>query len=136
MDAAVKARRTMTQTGRSTDRPATVASIDAYIEAAAPAVRAHLQAIRDEVRRVVPAATETISYQLPAFRLARVFFYFAAFKHHIGVYPPVRGDADLQAELHRYRGPKGNLKFPLTEPLPLELIGRVAVVLAGEVGGR
>lgn len=111
-------------------------SIDAYIAAAPPEVQGRLQAIRAEVRRRVPGAVETISYQLPAFRLARVFFYFAAFKHHIGVYPPVRGDAALQAELQPYRGPKGNLKFPLSEPLPLELIGRVAEVLAGEFGGE
>lgn len=107
-------------------------SIDEYIAAAAPEVREPLQEIRGIVRRLVPSAQETISYQLPSFKLGRVFFYFAAFKRHIGVYPPVRGDSRLQRDLERYRGERGNLKFPLSEPIPYELIGRVALALSQE----
>jgi hypothetical protein len=44
----------------------------------------------------------------------------------------VRGDPELQNELLPYRGDKGNLKFPLREPIPYELIGRVASALARE----
>ncbi len=79
---------------------------------------------------VVPEAVETISYQMPAFRLKRIFFYFAAFKKHIGVYPPVSGDDDLMQALLPYRNDKGNLKFPLDQPMPYDLIGRVAEALA------
>jgi uncharacterized protein YdhG (YjbR/CyaY superfamily) len=113
-----------------------IADIDAYIESKSPDVRDILERIRQVVRRAVPAATETISYQIPAFKLERVFFYFAAFKKHIGVYPPVRNDPELQNELLPYRGDKGNLKFPLREPIPYELIGRVASALAREYSGR
>ena len=60
------------------------------------------------------------------------FFYFAAFKKHIGIYPPVTQDAQLIQELAPYRGEKGNLSFPLGEPLPIDLIGRVAVALSRE----
>ena len=69
---------------------------------------------------------------MPAFKLDRVFFFFAAFKTHIGIYPPVKGDPALQKELLPYRGEKNNLKFPLDEPIPYELIGRVAVALSRE----
>jgi uncharacterized protein YdhG (YjbR/CyaY superfamily) len=62
---------------------------------------------------------------MPAFALDGDLIYFAAFKKHIGVYPPVRGDEKLSKELSRYRGEKGNLKFPLDEPIPYELITRV-----------
>ena len=62
---------------------------------------------------------------MPAFALDGNLIYFAAFKKHIGVYPPVRGDEPLSKELSRYRGEKGNLKFPLDEPIPYELITRV-----------
>ncbi|MBN1922490.1 MAG: DUF1801 domain-containing protein [Anaerolineae bacterium] len=109
-------------------------NIDAYIAAAAPEVRDILEEIRRIVKTQVPEATETISYQVPAFRLKRVFFYFAAFKTHIGIYPPVKGDEALQQALHPYRGEKGNLKFPLNQPLPYELLGRVAAALAQENG--
>ena len=55
---------------------------------------------------------------------------FAAFKKHIGIYPPLQNDRVLMNELPPYRGEKGNLKFPLNEPLPYELIERVVVALA------
>lgn len=35
-------------------------------------------------------------------------------------------------ETARFRGPKGNLSFPLKEALPLELIGRVPQALAAQ----
>lgn len=63
-----------------------------------------------------------------------MFLYFAAFKNHIGVYPPVKGDAKLEKELEQYRGEKGNLKFPLSKPIPDELIARVAKALARAYG--
>ncbi len=102
---------------------------------AEPAVRARLEGIQAEVERRVPAAERCVSYRMPAFRRGRVFFYFAAFKRHIGVYPPVGGPPELLARLAPYRGPKGNLSFPHAEPLPLELIGDVAEAL-GEQYGR
>lgn len=71
---------------------------------------------------------------MPAFRGRRIFFYFAAFRKHIGIYPPLTQDADLIAELAPFRGPKGNLSFPLDRPLPLDLIGRVAMALYQEYG--
>lgn len=111
------------------------ATHDAYYDAAAPPARPRLDAIQAEVERRVPGAVRCIAYGMPAFRLpepkGRVFFYFAAFKQHIGVYPPV-DDAALLAELTPWRGPKDNLIFPLKDPLPIDLIGRVAQALAGQ----
>ena len=51
--------------------------------------------------------------------------YFAGFKSHIGLYPPVRGNAALEKAVAKYAGPKGNLQFPYDEPLPLALITRI-----------
>lgn len=113
------------------DRPK-FSSMDEYIASAPVEVRRILEDIRRVVKERVPEATETISYQLPAFRLGKVFFYFAAFKKHIGIYPPVKGDTNLQEALLPYRGEKGNLKFPLDQPMPYELIGRVASALSRE----
>ena len=109
--------------------------IDDYIAAAAPAAQPILTRIRAAVREAVPDATECISYQMPALRVRKVFFYFAAFKKHIGIYPPVKGSATLQKRLAPYRGPKGNLQFPLDEPMPYALIAQVAKTLAREYGG-
>ena len=67
------------------------ASIDDYISAFPPAVQSALQQVRQAVRNAAPDAQEAISYRIPAFRLNGVLVYFAAFKKHVGFYPPVRG---------------------------------------------
>ena len=100
-------------------------AIDAYIAAQTPEARVILRKIRATVRAAAPGAQETISYRIPAFALHGALVYFAAFKHHIGFYPPVRGDAALQRAVAGYAGPKGNLKFPLDEPIPYGLITRI-----------
>lgn len=111
-----------------------IQTVEQYIAQVPPDVRETLEEIRRLVKQLVPGAVETISYQLPALRLDKTFFYYAAFKHHIGVYPPVTGDEALQRDLAPYRNEKGNLRFPLSEPIPFDLIGRVAVALAQERG--
>ncbi len=82
----------------------------------------------------MPEAERTVSYNMPAFKLGKTFLYFAAFKNHIGIYPPVTADASVIAASARYRGPKGNLSFPHTESLPLELISKAASALAAQYG--
>ena len=108
---------------------------DDYFEGLPPASRERLERIQAEVLARLPDAQPCIGYQMPAFRHKKIFFYFAAFKQHIGIYPPLRAPAELVAELAPWRGPKGNLSFPLKDELPLDLIGRVAVALAQQVSG-
>ena len=98
--------------------------VGAYIAAQPASVRAILTKIRATVRKAAPKATEKISYRMPAFFQDGVLIYFAAFKSHIGIYPPVR-DATLAKRLAKYAGPKGNLRFPLDEPIPYALITRI-----------
>ena len=77
------------------------------------------------IKNAAPGAQETISYKIPAFRLNRILVYFAAFKNHIGLYPPVKGDAKLVKAISAYAGEKGNLQFPLDQPIPYGLIERI-----------
>jgi uncharacterized protein YdhG (YjbR/CyaY superfamily) len=107
-----------------TDRTAP-RTIDEYIAAFPPEVQSILKKIRSTIKEAAPQAKEKISYKIPAFTLDGDLIYFAAFKKHIGIYPPVRGDAKLIKELSRYRGEKGNLKLPLDEPIPYALISRL-----------
>jgi uncharacterized protein YdhG (YjbR/CyaY superfamily) len=100
-------------------------SIDEYIAAFSPDVQAILQQVRQAVHRAAPEAQEIISYQMPAFKLNGVLVYFAAFKKHIGFYPPCKGDARLEKAASPYAGEKGNLRFPLDQPIPFELIERI-----------
>jgi uncharacterized protein YdhG (YjbR/CyaY superfamily) len=107
---------------------------EAYFDSVPPAVRSRLSTIQSTVESLIPEASRCISYRMPAFRTQLVFFYFAAFKKHIGIYPPVKGEAALIQELAPYRGEKGNLSFALDRPLPIELLGRVAIALHREHG--
>ncbi len=108
-----------------TNSRSTPANVDEYIATFSPEVQAVLQQVRQVVRRAAPAAQEVISYQMPALKLNGVLVYFAAFKKHIGFYPPIKGDARLEKAASPYAGEKGNLRFPLDKPIPLDLIERL-----------
>ena len=108
------------------DRTPPPTTIDEYIARASPDVRPILETIRATIRTEAPEAHEVISYGMPAFRLNGILLYFAAFRHHIGMYPPVSGDATTEKALRPYAGPKGNLRFPLDQPMPYGLITRIA----------
>ena len=107
----------------ATKRPAP-ATIDEYISGFPPEVQVVLQQIRQAVQSAAPEAEEAISYQIPAFKQNGVLVYFAAFKNHIGLYPPVKGDTELEKAVAPYAGEKGNLRFPLNRSIPFDLIER------------
>jgi len=109
-------------------------SHDDYLAGQAAEVRSRLEQIQKEIERSVPGATKTIGYNMPAYAKGQNFIYFAAFKRHIGIYPPVTADRQLIEETQALRGPKGNLSFPHSAELPLSLIGRVAAALASQYG--
>jgi uncharacterized protein YdhG (YjbR/CyaY superfamily) len=98
------------------------ATVDEYIAQFEPSVRAILTKVRAAVRTAAPDAVEVISYRMPALKQNGVLVYYAAFKGHIGFYPPIKGDAKLEREASPYSGEKGNLRFPYTEPIPYKLI--------------
>ncbi len=108
-----------------TGQIATPKNIDEYIAMFSPDVQAILKRIRLTIKQAAPEAQETISYKIPAFTLNGILVYFAAFKKHIGFYPPVRGDAKIEKAISPYAGEKGNLKFPLDQPIPHGLIERI-----------
>jgi uncharacterized protein YdhG (YjbR/CyaY superfamily) len=108
----------------------TFATVTDYFASLPPDSARALRKVRAVVAKAVPGARGVISYNIPAFALGRPFMYCAAFKSHIGIYPPVRNDARLIKALAPFSNAKGNLRFPLDEPLPLPLIARVARALA------
>jgi uncharacterized protein YdhG (YjbR/CyaY superfamily) len=111
------------------------ATIDDYIGSFPEDVQIILAEIRRRIHDTVPAVAEIISYQLPTITLdGRSLVYFAAWKHHIAVYPIPAADAALARELAPYMAAKGTLRFPLREPIPYELIERVVALLVEQRG--
>ena len=99
--------------------------VDAYIAAFPKPAQSLLRKVRATIRAAAPKATEVISYRIPAYRLNGILVFFAGFKSHIGLFPPVRGNEALEKAVKKYAGPKGNLRFPYDQPLPLALISRI-----------
>ena len=106
-------------------KPKKAKDIDDYISKFPDDVQAILQKVRETIRHAAPEAKETISYMMPAFKQHGILVYFAAWAKHIGMYPPISGNKTLDKGIARYAGPKGNLQFPLEEPMPFDLIERI-----------
>jgi uncharacterized protein YdhG (YjbR/CyaY superfamily) len=104
------------------------ATIDEYIAGFSPDVQRILQRVRRAARAAAPEAQEVISYRMPALKQGGMLVYFAAFKNHIGLYPPARGDPELERAVAPYAGEKGNLRFPLDKPIPYDLVARVTTL--------
>jgi len=100
------------------------ATVDQYIASFPADVRAVLHAVRATIRQVAPQAEERISYRMPAVFQNGVVVYFGAFKHHLGLFPPV-DDPQVRARVAAYAGPKGNLQFRYDQPIPHGLIAEV-----------
>lgn len=110
-------------------------TVPAYIARFPRAVQAALRRVRSSIRRAVPAAEEAISYQIPAFKLhGKPVLYFAAWKEHYSIYPSnTRLVAAFKDELANYERSKGTIRFPLSDPVPVKLIERIAKFRAKEV---
>ena len=100
-------------------------TIDEYIAGFPPDIQDKLEKIRETIREAAPDAIETISYQIPTFKLEGNLVHFAAFKKHIGFYPAPSGIAQFDEQLSKYKRAKGSIRFPLDEPIPYALISEV-----------
>jgi uncharacterized protein YdhG (YjbR/CyaY superfamily) len=96
-------------------------NVDDYIQGFPADVRQILGALRNAIRRVVPDAEESISYRIPTYKLAnRPLVYFAAYQHHISLYPAT--ERSVIPGLAPYRSGRGTLKFPIEKPIPFALV--------------
>jgi uncharacterized protein YdhG (YjbR/CyaY superfamily) len=100
-------------------------SIDDYISTFSGGVRDILEKLRQTIRQAAPEAQEAISYQMPTFKLHGNLVHFAAFKHHIGLYPTPSAVEEFGSELAPYVVAKGSIRFPLDEPIPYDLVRKI-----------
>lgn len=102
-----------------------IETIDAYISRYDEDVQAILQEFRRVIKEEAPDAIEKISYQMPTFYLNGNLVHFAVQKNHIGFYPAPSGVAAFKEELTEYKTSKGATQFPLTKPIPYELVRKI-----------
>jgi uncharacterized protein YdhG (YjbR/CyaY superfamily) len=110
-------------------------SVDEYIAAQPEAVRPKLEQVRATIRRAVPEAVEGIGYRMPGYKLrGKPMLYFAGFKEHYSLFA-ASGTffAALEDELKGYELRKGSVHFPLTKPVPVKLISRIAKLRAAGI---
>jgi uncharacterized protein YdhG (YjbR/CyaY superfamily) len=100
-------------------------NVDEYIAGFPRDVHEILENIRLTIKTAAPAAEEKISYQMPTFFLNGNLVHFAVWKKHIGFYPTSSATEKFKKELSFYKGAKGSVQFPLDEPMPYVLIGRI-----------
>ncbi len=115
-----------------------VRSVDDYIASQPEDVRPILECVRAAIREAIPKAEEVISYQIPAYKLnGDAVIYFAGWKQHYSLYPvSARMVTEFKSELASYQVNKGTIRFPLSELVPVKLIGRIAKLRAKEIAGR
>ena len=100
-------------------------SIDEYVAAFPPRVRKVLEEMRKTIRAAAPDAVEAIKYRMPTFTLNGNLVHFAAYARHVGFYPTPSAIEKFRRELSAWKGAKGSVQFPLDEPMPLALVGRI-----------
>jgi uncharacterized protein YdhG (YjbR/CyaY superfamily) len=109
-------------------------TIDEYIESFPENVQRILEKLRDTVRKAAPEAVESISFDMPTFKLdGKRLVYFSAWKSHIGFYSIPEASTDFRKELSPFEGPKGSLRFPLDKPIPYDLVKKIVVFRMKEI---
>jgi uncharacterized protein YdhG (YjbR/CyaY superfamily) len=108
--------------------------VDEYISAQPETAQVVLNLVRSTLRKALPGAEEVISYKIPAYRLnGGIVLYFAGWKRHYSLYPVgKRTIAMFEDQLASYKVSKGTIRFPLSEPVPVKLIKRIAKFRAEE----
>lgn len=100
-------------------------NVDEYISWFPKDTQKLLLDIRNIIKKIAPQAEETISYNIPAFKLNGILIYFAGFQKHVSIYPAPREVEQFKEELKNYKGGKGTIQFSLNSDLPLDLIKRI-----------
>jgi uncharacterized protein YdhG (YjbR/CyaY superfamily) len=110
-----------------TTRKAKPQTVSEYIAAAPKEARGKLREMRACIRKAAPGAQESLKWGMPAFSERRILVMFAAFKHHVSLFPTASALRAFAKDLAAFKTGKGSIQFPLERPLPLALIRKITV---------
>ena len=104
-------------------KPATIAE---YIDASPSKGHEHLHRLYALLKEVAPKAEEAIKWNTPFFVEPRFLFAFSAHKAHLNFTPVQAAWEPFRDELEEHKTTKFMLQVPYTQPLPEDLIRRMA----------
>jgi len=112
-------------------------SVDEYLAGIPEPARSTLKKMRAVIRSAVPrAATETISYKIPAVRYKGMLLWFAAFSDHCSLFPTASVILAFKNELKGFQTSKGTIHFPLGKRLPAALVKKLVKARVAQVEGK
>jgi uncharacterized protein YdhG (YjbR/CyaY superfamily) len=112
-------------------------TINDYLARVPEPAHSTLQKVRAAIRSALPpAAAETISYQIPAFRHGEIVIWFAAFADHCSLFPTGRIIEMFKADLKPYTLSKGTIQFPTDKPLPVALIKKMVKARLAQIAAK
>jgi uncharacterized protein YdhG (YjbR/CyaY superfamily) len=104
-------------------------TVDDYVAAATYDLEPRLQEMRSVIRAALPQAEETMSHNMPSYRQHGVIVVqFAGHDEHtsLNFFPTAGAFAHFDEQLKPYKTSKSAIRFPLDQPLPVELIAEIA----------
>lgn len=107
-------------------------TVEEYIQGFPEQIQGIMQEIRTIVKEEAPGTQEKISYGMPTFLYKGILVHFAAYKNHIGFYPTPSGIAKFEEQLKPYKHAKGSVQFPLSKPIPYDLVRKMVRVRVEE----
>jgi uncharacterized protein YdhG (YjbR/CyaY superfamily) len=112
-----------------------IESVEEYIAAQPEGAKRALKLVRTAILKAVPETEESISYKIPTYKLqGERLLYFAGWKKHYSLYPATkRLLAALKGDLKQFEVVNSTVRFSLAEPVPVELIAKMAKFRAKEV---
>ncbi|MCE1169495.1 MAG: DUF1801 domain-containing protein [Sphingobacteriia bacterium] len=97
-------------------------TVEVYLQSIPPDKIEKTMAFRKLILEALPEATETIGYNMPAYKYKKFLVYFAVHKNHIGFYPTASPIETFKNQLSDYKHAKGSIQFPFNKEFPHDLI--------------
>lgn len=114
-------------------------TVEEYMAALPDDRRGPMQELRQTIRAAAPDATESIAYQMPAFRShgGQFLVSFGAYKNHYSLFPASGAVVEaLGEELTPYLAGRGTIRLPASRAIPTGLVTKVVKIRLAEVAER
>ena len=96
-----------------------------------------LQQLREDISKLVPGASERISYAMPTFEVSgEILIHFMGFAAHNSLFPGGQITQKLESELKNFKVSKGTIQFGQDVPFPRQLLKTILKLRIEEINAR